>query len=188
MSTVSNSLIMKRRLLYQLRASNEPEAAAVAAVLDSCIKPKPCQSAACPMCAAAFQEAAVAVVEQHIREPARAIRNRMTALTIVPASGCFAPNDLTVEACERVAAEITTALATLGLPPAVIGFEVSFNEDTTGEVAPHWCAHAHTCGRDWLSAAQVAGLRAAFPRSTQVKRPDQVRAPRSKSPGAALPF
>ena len=179
---------MRRSLLYQLRASDEPGAAAVAAILDTCTESKPCRSAACPVCAAAFQQAAVAVVEQHIREPARAIRNRMTALTIVPASGCFAPNDLTVEACERVAAEITTALATLGLPPAVIGFEVSFNEDITGKVEPHWCAHAHTNGLDWLSAAQDAGLRAAFPRSRLVKRPIKYELLDQNPQGRLYPF
>lgn len=160
-----------RQLIGQLRASDQPGAAALAGVLDHCTLVTPCRSAACPICALEFQQAAVSVVEQHIQVPARAIRNRMTATTIVPGTACLAPDDLTVEACQRVATEIMTAFAALGLPPAVIGFEVSFNEDVNGVVEPHWCPHGHSIGFDWLSAAQEKALRAAFPRTPLVKRP-----------------
>lgn len=167
----AKATLARARLIGQLRRSDETGAAAVAAVLAACTNVAPCRSAACPVCGLAFQATAVAVVEQHIRVPARAIRNRMTATTIVPATGCLAPDDLSVETCERVATEITAAFSTLGLPPAVIGFEVSFNEDTTGEVEPHWCPHGHSIGLNWLSAAQEEALRAAFPRTPLVKRP-----------------
>lgn len=161
----------RRRLIGQLRGSEVPKAASLAAVLNACTDMHPCRSAACPVCGTALQQVAVSVVDQFIRVPARAIRSRMHALTIVPASGCLAPDDLTVEACERVGAEIAAAFARLGLLPCIIGLEVSFNEDQTGEVEPHWCVHGHANGLDWLSSTQVKDLRAAFPPSELVKRP-----------------
>lgn len=161
----------RRHLTNQLRVSDEPGTAALAAILDTCTGTAPCRSAACPACALAFQQAAVAIVEEHIRTPARAIRNRMTALTIVPAAGCLQPDDLSAEACDRVADEIMAALTTLCLPPTAVGIEVSANEDMTGEVEPHWSAHGHLISLEWLSRAQKAGLRACFPPSRLVKRP-----------------
>lgn len=161
----------RHRLIARLRASAEQGAAALAAFLNTCNVSTPCRSAACPVCALDFQQAAIAVVAEHTQGPARAIRNRMTATTIVPGTGCVAPTELTVEACDRVANQITSAFSALGLPATVIGFEVSFNEDTTGEVEPHWCPHGHSISLDWLSAAQEHAVRAAFPCSRQVKRP-----------------
>lgn len=83
------------RLIGQLRRHNVPGATAVAAVLEACTDTHPCRSAACPLCGLAFQGAAVSIVDRFIRIPARAIRSRMHALTIVPASGCLTPNHLT---------------------------------------------------------------------------------------------
>lgn len=170
-TTPAEAAQARRHLADQLRASDETGAAALAAILSTCTGSAPCRSAACPACATDFQQAALGIVEEHIRTPARAIRNRMTALTIVPATGCFPPDDLSAEACDRVADEIMSALARLRLPPTVVGFEVSANEDMTGEVEPHWSAHVHLINLEWLSASQKAGLRALFPPSRLVKRP-----------------
>lgn len=170
-STPAEAAQARRHLTNQLRASEEAGAAALAAILSRCTGSAPCRSAACPFCALAFQHAAEAIVEEHIRTPARAIRNRMTALTIVPASGCFALDELSAAACDRVADEIMAALATLCLPPTAVGIEVSANEDMTGEVEPHWSAHGHLISLGWLSGSEKAGLRAHFPASRLVKRP-----------------
>ncbi len=89
---------------------------------------------------------AVSAVDHFIRVPARSIRSRMHALTIVPADGCIAPDDLTVSEYRRVGAEITTAFERLSLPPSIVGLEVSFNEDLTGKVEPHWSVHGHVIG------------------------------------------
>src|SRR4051812_5424409 len=86
----------RARLIRQLRASDEPGATAVADALDACTDSSPCRNAACPVCGLAFQEAAVSVVEHFIGVPARAVRNRMTAVTIVPASGCLPPDEISV--------------------------------------------------------------------------------------------
>lgn len=187
-SSQIKAALVRRRLIYQIRASDKTHATALAAILESCAPTTPCRSAACPICGLAFQQAAVALVDECIREPARAIRNRMSMLTIAPASGCIAPDDLSVEACERVASEITTALATLALPPAVIGFEVSFNEDTTGECEPHWGLHGHVVQLDWLSGSQEKALRAIFPPSRLVKRPVKCEPLDQNLQGRRYPF
>ena len=88
----AKATLVRARLIGQLRRSNEPGAAALAAVLDRCTSTTQCRSAACPVCGLAFQAAAVALVEEFIRTPARAIRNRMTAITIVPGTGFLEPD------------------------------------------------------------------------------------------------
>ena len=178
----------KRRLGHQLKTSEAPQAAALTITLGCCSKAKLCRSAACPVCGLAFQAAAVSTVDHFIREPARAIRDRMHALTIVPASGCVPPDALTLEAILQVKAKIAAALADLDLPPSITALEVSFNEDATGEVEPHWCIHGHGLGLDWLSKAQEDGLRAAFPRSRWVKRPIKSEALDQNIRGRQYPF
>lgn len=164
-------MVARQRLIRQLLSSDKSGAARAALTLVSCTPKMPCRSAACPVCGLAFQAAAVAVVDTFIRGRARAIRNRMTALTIVPASGCLPPAELSVEDFKRVGAEIATALEALDLPATIIGLEASFNEDTTGRFEDHWCVHGHGLQRDWLSKAQTKALRAAFPSSERVQRP-----------------
>lgn len=178
----------RARLIYQLGVSGNPRAAALADVLNACSPTAPCQSAACTTCGLAFQQAAVSATETFIGEPARRIRNRTTALTIVPASGCLPPDGFSPEAFERVGVEITTALAALGLPATLIALEASYNEDTTGEVEPHWSIHGHAVQLDWLSKAQDEALRAAFPSSRLVMRPVKCVPLDRKPEGRRYPF
>jgi hypothetical protein len=185
---VEGALLAKRRLQYQLRASEMPGAAMLAEILDLCAKGKPCRSAACPVCGRLFQAAAVSAVDHFIREPARALRSRMHATTIVPASGCLMPDALTLGAILQVKAEIEAALTDLNLPPSLVGVEVSFNEDTTGEVEPHWCVHCHGICLDWLSKAQREALRARFPPSPLVRRPTRVEPLDQDIRGRQYPF
>lgn len=180
--------LAQRRLIYQLGTTDVCGAKTLAATLAACTVVQPCHSAACPACGLAFQQAAVSLVNLQIRAPAHEIRSRMTALTIVPAIGCLAPDDLTIEPYKRVGTEVSAALAVLELPPAIIGLEVSFNEDATGKVEPHWCAHAHGIGYDWLSNAQERSLRAAFPPSRLVKRPVLCVPLDSNEQGSRYPF
>ena len=165
------NLSFQAQLISRMRRSDIEDAAAVAYTLDTCSEKRPCRSASCLRCGTRFQKAAVSVVEQFINGPSQAIRGRKHALTIIPPVGCVAPDALTVEACERVAIEIGDALKKLNLPPIVMGLEVSFNEDATGKVEPHWCIHPHGIGLDWLSADEVGGLQAIFPASALTKRP-----------------
>lgn len=161
----------RQRLIHQLRATDFREARELASVLDACTPTLPCRSAACPVCGLAFQQVAVAIVEEFIRAPARAIRNRMTFLTIAPASGCVPPDKLSLEDFERVGAEISAALAAIDLAATIVGLEASFNEDSTGCFEDHWCVHGHGLQVDWMSKAQKCALRAAFPHSELVRRP-----------------
>lgn len=165
------ALIERARLIYQLRNSTSPGATALADVLTACKQMSCCQSAACPVCGLAFQRVAADIVGTFIDAPARAVRGRMTALTIIPEAGCVRPDALATDVFRHVGNQITTAFSALGLPAAITGLEASFNEDCTNEVEPHWCVHGHGLQRDWLSAAQVAALKQMFPRSQFVKRP-----------------
>ncbi len=184
----AEAVLAHRRLIYRLRASELQGAAALAATLDSCTAAEPCRSAACPRCGIDLQAAMVEAVDHFIRIPAQAIRGRMTATTIVPAAGCLAPDNLSTDACRTIAAEIITAYAAAGLPPSLIGLEVSFNEDDTGEVEPHWCVHGHGINIDWLSEAQNHALRAPFPRSQQVRRPVLTEALDGRLSGRQYPW
>jgi hypothetical protein len=161
----------RARLTNQLRTSGSLDTAVLARILSRCTKAHRCRSAACPLCKLDFQQVGVSTIDEFIRIPAREIRNRMTFITIVPGNGCLPPDDLTAEACDAIASQITASIAMLRLPPAVIGFEVSFNEDLTGELPPHWCLHGHAHMRDWLSQDQKKALRDTFPPSDFVKRP-----------------
>lgn len=178
----------RRRLIGQLRRAEFPGATALADILGNCTAGMPCGSAACPCCGLAHQQAAVSAVDRFIREPARAIRGRMTAVTIVPAAGCVAPNDLTVELCRQIINQIVATFARLDLPASVIGLEVSFNEDLTKEVEPHWCIHVHAIVYDWLTDAQKKALRAAFVRSRWAKRPVYITELDHRINGRLYPF
>lgn len=180
--------VSSQRLIGQLQRVEDRHAAHLADLLKSCTEQAPCQSAACPACGAAFQQAAVRAVDELICKPAREIRNRMSARTIVPASGIVEPADLTVDIFERVGAEVLADFAKLQLPPAIIGLEASFNEDLTERIPPHWCVHPHAIQLDWLSPVQEAGLRAAFPPSPYVKRPVRNDPLDHKIAGRLYPF
>lgn len=178
----------RARLIGQLRASQQPGSAVLADLLAACADAAPCRSAACSVCGLAFQRAAVALVEEFIDVPARAIRHRTTAITIIPASGFISPDALTVEDFQRVGAEVAAAFAALNLPPTIIGLEASFNEDTTGRFDDHWCVHTHANQLDWLSDSQEAFLREAFPRSPFVKQPVHCDKLDRRSEGRRYPF
>ena len=184
----TKATLARARLVGQLRRCDELGAAAVAAVLAACTDTHPCRSAACPVCGLAFQATAVALVEEFIRTPAREIRNRMTAITVVPAVGCVPPDALTVADFERVGAQITAAFAALNLPATIIGLEASFNEDTTGHFEDHWCGHTHSIQHDWLSKAQEEGLKDRFPRSRLIRRPVRCDRLDGRDEGRRYPF
>lgn len=178
----------RRHLIGRLRRSQVEAAACVAEVLAGCSAARPCQSGACPVCGAAFQELMVAIGNQFIRIPASKIRNRAHALTIVPSSGCVAPNNLTIGVFKQVGAEIVAALDRLGFPSTLIGLEATFTEDITGQVESHWCVHGHTNGVDWPSDSLVYGLKADFPPSPWVKRPVRLDLLDDRSEGRRYPF
>ena len=166
--------LKQQRLIGQLHRSEIEGAAAVAAHLEACEPATLCRSLACPVCGRAFQEVMVTVGDRFIRTPARAVRNRTHQLTIVSETGCVGLDELSPEVFERVGAETTAALADLGLPPALISLEASYNEDETGRLPPHWCAHTHGFGLDWVSAAQERGLKDRFRPSPWVKNPVRI--------------
>ena len=187
---LAEAVLARSRLINWLCASELQGAAALAATLETCTTAEPCRSGlpACPWCGIAFQVAMVGAVDHFIRAPAQAIRGRMTATTIVPASGCLAPDNLSTEACRAVAEEIVAVYAAAGLPPSLIGLEVSFNEDDTGEVEPHWCVHGHGINLDWLSEAQEKALRAPFLRCQHVPKPVHVVELDGRLSGRQYPF
>lgn len=85
----------REKLVGQLRRDGTLVAANLADLLESCSKPNPCRNAACPSCGEAFQRVATSVIDTFICEPARAIRGRMSFLTIVPDTGIILPGELT---------------------------------------------------------------------------------------------
>lgn len=157
------------RLIRHLTEDASRSALALAAVLSDCGPEAPCHSGACRTCGRLFQHTAAQFSATAIR--ARAPRGRMTALTIVPGVGCVPPGTLTAKTCAEAADAIQIALSAAGIGPALLGLDVSFNEDLTGEVPPHWSVHAHGACADWLSLVQKRDLRRAFPRTSHVSRP-----------------
>lgn len=69
--------LARARLIHQLRASDEPGAAALADIFDACTPAHPCRSAACPVCGPAFQATAVALVDEFIRVLTHGIDDRL---------------------------------------------------------------------------------------------------------------
>ena len=187
-SLLQKTTRVRARLIHQLRRIDGPEAAALAATLASCRDTNSCRSAACPVCGLAFQHAACSLVEAVIREPARKLRGRMSAITIIPSTGCEAPEELTGDTFRRSTAEISAALTASGVGPCVVGIEASFNEDETGRVPPHWCVHGHIIALDWLSRSQGDALRSAFPGSDQVRRPVKIEPLDQDIAGRLYPF
>lgn len=177
-----------RLLIGQLRRSGLPEAEQVADILEGCRKSRPCYSAACRYCGLTFQEVGLSVVELFIRVPARTIRSRMNATTIVPAEGCVAPDDLTAEVFRCVRRRITEALEAGNVPSSIVGIEASFNEDLTGEIEPHWCVHGHGIGMDWLSDSQDETLRRFFPPSALSRGPVHSQPLDQQTKGRRYPF
>lgn len=182
--------IQRGRLVRRLMSlDDDPVAAALAAYLGDCQDEKPCFSGACPVCGAGFQRYAVGLADRFITKPARGIlRGRMSMATIVPSSGCVGPDELTADVLHRVLADIAAALVEAKMPACIVGLDISFNEDETGRVPPHWCAHGHGDLLDWPSEAQVAALRRAVPPSAFTKRPVHVEHLDDDERGRAYPF
>ena len=165
----------RHKLIGGLRDGRGPAVHRLADILAKCRPNRPCRSPACPLCAREAQRCTFSLIEATIRRPARELqRNRMTMLTVVPAAGIIAPEELTAEACRAVAAEIRAGIAAVGLP-AVGTLEVSFNEDATGKVEPHWCAHGHPILPNWLDDRQRDLLSERFPRVELGRRPIDIR-------------
>ena len=167
----AHALVERRRLIKRLLGSELPEARALADVLVDCDWQHPCRSAACPVCGIDFQRAAVAFQEQVIGIPARAVRNRKHALTIVPSEGCVPPDGLTLPTYLRVRAEIEAAMAACDLPPSLGAVDVSFNEDLTGQLPAHVSIHSESIGFDLVSQPTLKLLRTVFPATCFVSKP-----------------
>ena len=162
-----------RRLVYKLRAAGRPEDRHLANVLARCNEANPCRSAACIHCGRDFQQVAFDLVEREIRGPARRhFRGRMSAITVVPTIGCLKPDGLSAAACERVVADVATALDACAISPYALSLDISFNEDLAGSVEP--CAHVHGLRPNWFTASEKAAFKAAFSKSATVKRPVRV--------------
>lgn len=163
------------RLVRYLRATTARGAGALAAVLESCTARSPCQSGACLRCGRDLQRAHARLVEEAIRTPARALRNRASLITLVPASACVEPGALTAQLLGSVRSQVAEAAMAAGLGPTVFGLDISYNVDLQGETDPYWMPHSHGTGLDWLSEAQNTKLRDDFPASGPIRRPVDVR-------------
>ena len=178
-----------RRLIRQLREAGRPKDLRQANVLARCTEERPCRSAACIHCGRDFQSLALDTVERDIRNPARReLRGRVSAFTIVPTTGCLAPGKLTAAACRRVVADVTTAFDDCGISTFAVSLDISFNEDETGKLEPHWCAHTHGDVLDYLTTEQDEALRKHFPRSRLVAVPVVVTPLDSKDTGPLYSF
>lgn len=182
---LTEALLTRDSLIKRLLASTKVTTTALASALTKCTNAAPCHDGACPLCGLKFQNAAIELIEQVIGKAATACRGRMSMLTIVPATGIASPDDLTHGIVTQVIAEVKAALQVVGCPPGILCVDVSFNEDLTGEVSPHWCVHVHGIILDWLSLTQKVELKGWFPSSDKVKRPVMV-VPLDDRPDAPL--
>lgn len=182
---LTEALLTRERLIKRLLASTKVTTTALASALTNCTDDVPCLDGACPVCGLKFQKAAVELIEQVIGKAASACRGRMSMMTIVSATGIADPDDLTVAVFTQVIAEVKAALQVVGCPPGILSVDVSFNEDLTGEVPPHWCVHVHGIFMDWLSLTQKVELKGWFPSSDKVKVPVKV-VPLDDRPDAPL--
>ncbi|MCJ2128681.1 hypothetical protein [Methylobacterium sp. E-045] len=161
----------RRRLIGRLEKGSGAERQ-LAATLVACTEADPCLSGACTECGGRLQLAALDLADRFVREPARALRGRMTMITVVPTFGCVLPGELDAAVCRRVLAAVEAAAVTSGITPSIFSLDISFNEDLTGGGPPaHWCIHSHGVAVDWFSPAQQAPFRFAFQPSDWVKRP-----------------
>lgn len=71
---------------------------------------------------------------------------------------------------------VRDALTAAGLPTAVIGIDVSFNEHLTADFPPHWVLHPRVFVPGTPSDTEVATLRTHFPPGDLIARPLQVAA------------
>ncbi|WP_311274938.1 hypothetical protein [Methylobacterium sp. WCS2018Hpa-22] len=95
----------RRRLIGRLKKGSDAEGQ-LAATLVACTEADPCLSGACTECGGRLQLAALDLADQYVREPARALRGRMTMITVVPSWGCILPGELNVAVCRRVLAAV----------------------------------------------------------------------------------
>lgn len=161
----------RRRLIGRLEHGSGAQRR-LAAVLVACTDADPCLSGACTECGGRLQLAAVDLADRFVREPARALRGRMTMITVVPSWGCVLPGELDVAVCRRVLAAVRAGAVASGITPSIFSLDISFNEDLTGNgPPPHWCVHVAGLVADWFSKAQEKPFRDAFSRSDWVKRP-----------------
>lgn len=69
---------------------------------------------------------------------------------------------------------VRDALIAVGLPVAVIGIDVSFNEHLTADFRPHWMLHPRVFVPGMLCKSEERTLRTHFPSGDLVSRPLKV--------------
>lgn len=170
-------VLQQRRMIRWLKAAeHDPAAAALAAIIAECEPAKPCFSGACPVCGEGFQGFGMGVVERLIARPARGqLRGRMAMVSLIPPGGCVGPGELTAAMIAQAVDEMLAALKTAEMPACVIGVDISFDEDQTGQVPSHWCVHGHGPCLDWPAVAQLEALRRALPGTAMTSRPVHVK-------------
>jgi hypothetical protein len=117
-----------------------PPLIAIADRLESCTRQRRCCSGACPQCRWLFQRWFVRKSKYFIDRIDDADQE-LVAITIVPARPLVKPGRLNTLSIINFRRRLAFALDKVGLGPAVIGIDFSYNEDRDGKYAPFWCVH-----------------------------------------------
>ncbi len=164
--TASEADAERKRAIKRLRrfGKDNPKALRVADRLASCQPDSRCMSGACPECARAWQRWSVAATAAFLESQPRKFR---TILSPVHADGIAEPGTLCSTGplghLDILEPTVLSALARVGIRTAILGVDISFNEDRDGEVEPHWLIHLRGLVPKRLSKRTDKALRGKFP-------------------------
>ena len=161
------------RLIKRLRRFGKDNSSAleVASRLTGCGPRRRCFSGACPECARAFQRAVVTATVRFLEADTGRLGRRTTILSPISTLGIIEPGKLDSTILRDVRLHVTKVLASAGVRTAIIGVDLSFNEDRDGAFDPHWLVHVRAIVPRQLPTHMLGQLRKEFPTTALIPKP-----------------
>jgi hypothetical protein len=146
---------------------------ALADKLDNC-KPKArCKSAACPDCSTAAQDLVTEVTRKFLKKKAKAAT--IVGVSIVPADGTSAPDQLTPDQHARNVRRFKERLGRAGVTWFLGGSDWSFNQHDQDRYPAHWSHHFYGFTATTDPEDLKKRLQAQFPKTDVIPRPVKVQ-------------
>jgi hypothetical protein len=163
-----------RRVKWLLsKGKLDPQAAKLAAKLDTCGRHNPCNSAACPECQLRTRRQTAKAFRRFLRERRRT--DNILAISVVLPSSAVAPGNLHTFDAANFARRLKYLFDKASVGWVIGALDLSFNTHQTGRYADQWVVHLH----GFTTAKDADVLRAALgkvlPKTDSVPRPVRVQ-------------
>jgi hypothetical protein len=176
-SKKATKLKRKREALIEWlhkKYKDDTSSLALADKLEGCKPQARCKSPACPECAYAARQLLTTIIKKYLDDQTEA-GSPIVCLSIVPADGIVAPEQLSPAQHQRNVRRWKEALGRAGVKWFIGASDWSFNEHQDERYQPHWSHHFYgftaTTDPDDLKKQ----LQAQFPKTDAIPRPVKVQ-------------